>query len=253
MKRLIALFWCVISFVCVSHAQSKTYLGVQSGASFGTANIYSALDILQIEAGVTSGYQFGVTLMHFTEHHIGVQTGLNFIQKGWEQNFSPETNVAAHESRFDYLELPMLVHVYTGKERFHFFFNGGCFLEYMIDYDVDPIPVEAVPARDLLSGTDRELPYQIPYAVGSGSDNFVPFDSDRDRLFGYGFKGGLGAYYDFDFGTLMLEVNGSYSISDVFDAGDFSEGVPTASKKINAGIVVGYLFSFGKLKDKEED
>ncbi|WP_109831102.1 porin family protein [Reichenbachiella versicolor] len=260
MKRALFLIIFLVSAVQISYGQSKTYIGVNAGASFGSANIFSSFDVIQIDERFTPGYQFGLTMMNFMEEHIGVQFGLSYIQKGWSQKFSDEVGIANHVTQLDYIELPMLVHVYSGKERLHFFANAGCFVGYMIKSKIDADPDGLVEFREFRTESTRILPYQLVYQTtndlgdpATASDDFIAFDEDRDRKIDYGLKGGVGAYYDFDFGTLMLEINGGYSISDVFDSGDFSTGVPNVSKKINAGIVVGYLFSFGSIRKKTEE
>ena len=261
---LTALFFLLFSFC--SLAQSQTYLGIQAGGTLSTANVFSQFEVIQIDERFTSGYQFGVVVMNFVTPHVGLQGSVNYIQKGWRQKFAEEANQKDFITQFNYLEVPLLFNFRSGKDRLHFFVNGGCFVEYMLDHELIDKPSSDVlityseylkQQRPDENVVDRIYPFKLPYPFETEGgqlvtryDDVMFFDRDRDKTIGYGLKGGVGAYYDFEFGTFMVELTGSYAVSDVFDPGDFNQGIPSVSKKVNLGLTIGYLIYFGKVREK---
>ncbi len=205
--------------VAEANAQRKTYVGLKAGYNLSTAYFFHSFFGSDINTKMIGGFQGGIIAMNYIRNHIGLQAELNFTQKGWIQEFddgSPNLN-----TELNYIELPLLVNIHTGKDKLHFFANGGCFFEY------------------LASSSQSETPdYQ---------SNVYAFDESRDHKLGYGFRGGVGTFYDFDFGTLLVETSITYSLSDILEFGSLDTGVPNTSKNIVVGFSVAYMFSFGEL------
>lgn len=220
MKRL-SLILCLalgISLTNESFGQRKTYLGLKAGSNLSTAYFFHSFYGSDIVTGLESGVQGGIIAMNYLRNHVGLQAELLYTQKGWKQRFNDGTPDLITE--LDYIELPLLVNIHTGKEKLHFFANGGCFFEYLVKVKQNETP---------------------------DPDNNYAFNESRDRKVGYGFRGGTGAFYDFNFGTILLEGSFSYSLSDMMDPVTFDSQVPTSSKNIVFGISLAYMFSFGEL------
>ncbi len=217
----LALLLMLLAGSVGSFAQSKLYVGVNGGYTAATADLFHSVNAYNWENGFIGGFQGGLVVMNFFVEHLGFQSGLTYVQKGWRQKF--DDDVPDHITNLDYIELPMMAHLYSGKGNFHLYINGGIYFEYMVNSRVDPAP------------TPEEI----------GGYDFYLFDEDRDNKYGYGFKVGGGVYFDFPFGTIMAEGSGSYSLSRVFDYDRLSTGIPNLSNKINAAVTLGYLMRFG--------
>lgn len=221
MKKTIFFFFLIASVILVSeaNAQRKTYVGLKGGYNLSTAYFFHSFFGSDINTKMKGGFHGGIIAMNYIRNHIGLQAELNYSQKGWTQEFDDGSPDLITD--LNYIELPLLVNIHTGKDRLHFFANGGCFFEYLV------------------SSSQSEIPdYQA---------NLYAFDESRDHKLGYGFRGGLGAFYDFDFGTLLLESSLSYSLSDVLEFETLDTGIPNTSKNIVVGFSVAYMFSFGEL------
>lgn len=202
-------------------AQRKTYVGVKGGYNLSSAYFFHSFNGSTIVTGMEGGFQGGIIAMNYIRNHIGLQAELLYTQKGWRQKF--DNGQPDFITELDYIELPLLVNLHTGKDRLHVYANAGCFAELLVNVKQSASPTD----------TDGE--------------EFYPFDESRDHGFGYGFRGGIGAFYDFDFGTLMLESSFTYSLSDMLEFGSLSTGIPNTSKNMVIGFTVAYMFSFGEL------
>lgn len=95
----------------------------------------------------------GVTVRYIEENHFGIIGELNFEQRGWEENF--EEYPFSYTRTLNYLQIPVLAHIYFGSSRAHFFFNAGPEIGVMIgestssnfDYS-NPDKVEGFPLKD---------------------------------------------------------------------------------------------------------
>ncbi|MEO9802870.1 MAG: porin family protein [Reichenbachiella sp.] len=209
-----------------ANAQRKTYLGVKGGYNLSKAYFFHSFFGSDIVTGFESGFQGGIIAMNYLRNHVGLQAELLYSQKGWRQKFS--NGEPDFVTELSYVELPLLVNIYSGKDRLHFFANGGCFVEYLVNVKQSATPSDV-----------------------SGQE-FSPFEESRDNKFGYGFRGGIGTFYDFNFGTILLESSFTYSLSDMMDAGQLSshtstDHIPTTSKNMVIGFSLAYMFSFGEL------
>lgn len=199
-------------------AQRKTYVGVKGGYNLSTAYFFHSFYGSDINTKMEGGFQGGIVAMNYLRNHVGLQAELLYSQKGWRQEFDDGSPDLVTE--LNYVELPLLVNIHTGKERLHFFANGGCFVEYMLSSQLSASPDQT---------------------------NVYGFDESRDHKLGYGFRGGVGAFYDFDFGTLIFESSFSYSLSDVLEFKKLNTGIPNSSKNMVLAFTIGYMFSFGEL------
>jgi hypothetical protein len=76
--------------------------------------------------------------------------------------------------------------------------------------------------------------------------DFNPYDETRDRKFGYGLIAGGGIYRDFSFGTIMLQGEFSYGLSNVLDPITEDSGIPDISNLLTSTFSIGYLIRIQK-------
>ncbi len=199
--------------------QNRTYLGVKGGYNYATATFSHALQRINIEEGYKPGMHIGLVAMNYMEKNIGLQVELNYTQKGWTQLFNPGT--PKFTTDLDYIELPMYMNVYIGNKKLRVFFNLGIYAEYLIGVKSSPHPADT-----------------------QGYD-FHPYDTSRDRRFGYGMIGGGGIYRDFSFGTLLIQGAFAYGISNVLDPITEDSGIPDISNLITSSVSIGYMIKIG--------
>lgn len=100
-----------------THYSSNISLGLKAGADL--SRIFFTPSVKQT---FQPGALAGVTFRYIEENHFGLIAELNFIQRGWKENFEGEP--FAYSRTINYLELPVLAHIYFGR-RGRFFFNAG--------------------------------------------------------------------------------------------------------------------------------
>ena len=223
-RYLVFLF--VIGATSLADAQDKRpsvmYIGSKAGLNLSSATLFHTLNGYKMLKGNLIGINAGVAFQHFYQHHVGFQAEINFSQKGYKQKFD---NGSAFETRLNYLEIPMLAVIRTGKNKFHIFANAGVYLEFLLNSKISERP------------SDADI----------GSWDFYAYDESSDRKFGYGFRVGSGLSYDFGFGTILADVHFSYSLSNFFNPIDLTTGIPDQSNNFVLGGFVSYMVRFGDL------
>ncbi|MEM9324639.1 MAG: outer membrane beta-barrel protein [Bacteroidota bacterium] len=234
-------------------AQSRSYIGVRGGAQGSTAFINHTLFPVNVPQpmSLVVTQHYGVVFKHFNFRrvtgrgvHAGLQVGVNYIQRGWKQAFNSQliddptdtlgpvvSQLEPYTARLNYLEFPVEGILYWGKGQTKFFGTLGIYYERLIGSDLDERP-------------DEEL---------LGRDDFFTYEPDRDRENGYGGRLSLGAFSDFSFGTLQLEVFSSISFSGLFGFGTRNAPgpgltpIPDQSVLMSFGVSMAYLLPFGKM------
>jgi hypothetical protein len=202
-------------------AQSKTYVGIRGGSQISFVTIRHNFFRETINPRYTSGTNMGIIVKHYSNKNVGIQTGLEYVQKGWKQFFFDFYPI--YTARLNYIEVPFLLTAHIGSGKTKFFINMGPFMEFLVGSDLDPNPGNVEPF------------------------DFYTYDASRDNSFGYGLRGGGGMSYDFPFGQVHLETFFSYSLTNVFDPASKSSRVPDVSNNFVAGVSLAYLIPFGKL------
>lgn len=168
------------------------------------------IDLMQSPLSVNGGLMF-----RYAAHKVcAIQVEVNYMQRGWKEQLpSTETiSVVDYCRRFDYIEVPLLMHLYFGK-KFRGFINLGPQIGYCF--------------RDTEYGTKNQL----------YTHQYVPIQHSFD----WGLAGGLGMYYRTNkIGIFQLEARFNYSFGSVFDnkkTDYFKYATP-----INLSINLAYLW-----------
>lgn len=222
---------CMLLVLCLidANAQSKTYIGVKGGANFSSAYIERTIGNALVSTDYMLSYHTGVIVRHFSRQkkssflNAGLQTGINMVNKGWQQNFP--TDEPTFSNRLTYLELPAEAFIYLGQRKTKPFFTLGFYVEHLIGVDKDPDP-------DINNIQPAE---------------FYSYEEDRDRTFSYGIRVGVGILRDFGFGTLQVDGFGTFGFRDMLEYGTFDTGIPDLSNSYVLGFSIAYLVSFGKM------
>lgn len=219
--RLVIVVYFIATFNNQLIAQSKTYVGVRGGSQISFVTIRHNFFNVVVNPRYTSGTNLGIIVKHYRNQNVGIQTGVEYIQKGWKQFFFDFYPV--YTARVNYIEVPFLLTAHIGTGKTKFFINMGPFMEFLVGSDLDPDPGNVEPFE------------------------FYTYDPNRDNSFGYGLRGGGGISYDFPFGQIHLESFFSFSLTNVFDPANKDSRIPDVSNNFVAGISLAYLIPFGKL------
>lgn len=203
-------------------AQTKSYVGIKGGYQTGSTYIYHRFysRSLIIREQYIQGMNLGLVYKFFSEKkgklNTGIQTGLNYSQKGWQQDFdSVEDQVV---TRMNYLELPVGAIIYAGNDKNRFYITISAYAEFLVSHQS--------PSK--------------PNGLAENED-FFTYEPARDNEFGYGLKGSGGFQKDFGFGAILIEGFFSYSLSSVIQPDRVSDFVPHLSQHYNIGFSIGYL------------
>ena len=121
----ILLFTFTLAFSQYTLIKPELYIGTNQGVNLWP-NVSFKPSVAQ---NFDVRYKGGFTLRYVNLKYFGFQTELNYSQQGWS-----ETSIDGerYSHRFDYLELPILAHIYFGKKNTKFFVNLGPEIRYMV-------------------------------------------------------------------------------------------------------------------------
>ena len=149
----------------------------------------------------------GVTARYTEEKYFGIIAELLFTQKGWNENF--EGAPYQYGRTLNYIEMPILTHIFFGSRRIKGFFNLGPQIGYMLS---DKISTNLTPWQDL------------PEVVSPRQTDQMWMDVQN--RFDYGICGGIGRFY-FGLGNIFHDGK-----ADTF----------SASRSMTIQVTAAYLF-----------
>jgi len=164
------------------------------------------------------GYNGGLSFRFVTESHCGLQIEANYSQRGWDEasgNYS---------RRADYVEFPLLTHLYWGKTN-RFIFNLGPKLSYLLQ------------ETDLVNNVGEAPDEQQKTPI------YHPFDYGIAAGFGYNL-------HTRKAGVFQLETRAYYGLSNIF--ADTKKDYFRASNFLNISVSLGYYFQLTGKKDISE-
>ena len=107
-----------------SFSQSVS-LGVRGGM---TASRF--IFIPSVRLRLHTGPVVGISARYDVERGASLQAELNYRRGGWQERYDPlHTSYSRH---LDYLELPLLTHLYLRSDDLNFFVNAGPFFGYLL-------------------------------------------------------------------------------------------------------------------------
>lgn len=188
----ITMLLLILSIAVSAQPRLRTpemYVGAHAGAMASTMlfkpNIAN-IDIMQSPLTINGGLVF-----RYAGHKVcAIQTELNYMQRGWRETITLGQTTMDYTRQLDYIEIPLLMHLYFGKERFRGFFNLGPQIGYCIRDVATPLP-EGVTA-----------PHYLPI----------------DKPFDWGLAGGLGCYLRTrKIGLFQLEARFNFSMGTTYN------------------------------------
>ena len=149
-------------------------------------------------------YAGGLAIRYITEKNLGLIAELNYSQQGWEQYFEPsETGVPSpyqHSHQLNYLELPILTHIYFGN-KVRVFFNLGPKLSFLL--------------------SDSEKMNQALSDALEGGDlgtSFMTYQYYRkaERKIDYALMAGMGLEFRSGIGHFAFEGRYTFGLGDIY-------------------------------------
>lgn len=226
MKRLLLLVLLPLAFAGQLLAQNgefekKLYIGVGGGV------LSSTIDFVPRKAQLFNmGMHGGVSAKFISEKHLGFILELNYMQKGWTEEFDEDVDYE-YQRTLNYVELPFMTHVYFG-DKFRFVFNAGPQIAFMIG---DSYKINNSYANYL--NEIRELTPDDP--------TVAQYDA-KLRKFDYGLTGGMGMELNTAIGMMQLEGRYYFGLGDIFENRDSKNKIFSRSANRNIEAKLTYYF-----------
>ncbi|MDR1090069.1 MAG: PorT family protein [Prevotella sp.] len=146
-------------------------------------------------------YHGGIAVRYLSENHLGLIAELNYSQQGWEQSFNEDPQYA-HSHQLNYLELPVLTHIYFGN-KVRFIFNLGPKLSFLIS---DSEKMNQALSDYLSDGN-------VPETMATHQ-----YYQMADKKTDYGLIVGMGLEFKTGIGSFALEGRYSFGLGDIYNS-----------------------------------
>jgi hypothetical protein len=212
-KRYLLLLFIPLIFGPFVYGQGNEFksewnVGVGFGPTFSSVDFQSNPNTknagkIRVATKNRMQYHGGIAIRYISEEHIGVIAELNYSQQGWEQDFSKNDEYKEmgleHFHRLNYLELPVLTHIYFGNKT-RFFFNIGPKIGY------------------LMSDSEKMNSKLEEFLAGGVPESFETNQYYRmaEHKIDYGLIAGLGFELRTGIGNFALEGRYSFGLGDIY-------------------------------------
>lgn len=191
--------------------------GVGFGPTFGTMSFDPAAPDMRLNSSYKNGFHGGVSARYVSEKNLGVIGELNYSQLGWKQDYGDNLQGFEYSRRLNYLEMPIMTHIYFGN-KVRFFVNLGPKLGLIIS--------ETESFNDVLSNYLANITED--QKKGMVTEHYY---RKAQTKFDYGLIGGLGMEFRTGIGSFSVEGRYSFGLGDIFknsQTDDFSRSANRA-------------------------
>ena len=167
----------------------------------------------QIKESYALKYSGGFVARWVTERHFGLQAELGYSMRGWEREFISDRHIeAGHEysRELNYLELPLMTHIYFGKKAVRCFFNLG-------------------PQASLFLSEKEKT--NINVSTITDPSDFQEVGKPIENKFDWGICGGGGFEVFTRTGSYIVEARYYYGLGNIFGSSRDVEGTGENSKR----------------------
>lgn len=213
------LFICALAAHSQTHYSSNVAIGVHGGIDL--SKVFFNPSVPQTwPIGGTAGVMF----RYIEENHFGLIAEFNWRQGGWKENF--EDAPYNYRRTINYLEIPVLAHIYFGR-RGRFFVNAGPQFGVVVSESTsanfNPDDIASLPGFPIRNRTLSQLTMPV------------------HQKFDYGISAGIGGEFNINRrNALSLEVRFYYGLGNVMN--NARSEVFRASNTMSLGATVGYWF-----------
>lgn len=200
-----------------THYKANIALGVKGGAD---------MSMVFFNPSVRQGFQFGgtagLTFRYIEENHFGLIAEVNWTQRGWKEDF--ETAPYEYARTLNYVQIPVLAHIYFGR-RGRFFFNAGpeigIFLGESTKANFNPYDTATLP--------------DFPNTNRTNTQQTLPITQKVD----YGISAGIGGEFSINRrNALYLEARFYYGLGNIVKSGRTDPF--NASNQMSVSLCLGY-------------
>lgn len=202
-----------------SHYSSNVAFGVKGGADFSKV-MFNPTVKQKFQQGIVGGVMF----RYIEENHFGLIAELNYVQRGWKENF--EEAPYDYSRTLNYIELPVMAHIFFGR-RGRFFFNAGpqvsIFLSESTKSNFNVADIATLP--------------DFPYINRMNSQLSMPVTQKMD----YGISAGLGSEFNINKrNSLAIEARFYFGLGNIMPSK--RSDVFGSSNQMTVSATVGYWF-----------
>lgn len=223
MKRLLSAALFLMAFVSAATAQthfsSRVDIGVKGGVTFSEVMFKPSI-VQKFGLGKTAG----VTFRYSEENHFGLLAEVNLVQRGWAEKF--EDLPYSYQRVLNYVEIPVMSHIYFGR-RGKFFFNAGpevaFYLGDKIKSNFDYTDTSDLPDFKASNRRTDQLTMEVRQKVD------------------FGIVAGLGGEFSINRrNSLSVEARLYYGIGNVMPSG--RQDTFSLSNNLSISVTAGYWF-----------
>lgn len=202
-----------------THFDSRVDIGARGGITFSSVMFKPS-----ITGKLGMGYTGGVTFRYSEENHFGLIAEVNFVQRGWAEKF--EDLPYSYQRVLNYVEVPVMSHIYFGK-RGKFFINAGPEVAYYLgDKIKSNFNYQDVSDLDGFNDKNRRTE-QLTMQVSQKLD--------------FGIVAGLGGEFSVNRrNSVALEARVYYGIGNVMPSG--RQDTFALSNQLSFSLTAGYWF-----------
>lgn len=187
LKHVLLSLLCTSAFMANAqyNTRNEWYIGPNGGGSLSTITMVPKL----VDKLFTFGYTGGFTLRYISEDHFGLQTEINLLQSGWDEDEQGYGQSFSYHRNLNLIDVPFMLHAYTGPKTFRAFINAGARFSYLLSE-----------SEETIAGTTPLIQHGKPV----------------DKPFQYGITGGLGG--EVHLKRIVFGLDGRYTfyLSNIF-------------------------------------
>lgn len=203
MKRFFV--FSIVSIISVTLlGQNKFQPEWNVGVGFGPT--FSGLSLEpSVRTNTEQRYYGGLAVRYITEKSLGLIGEINYSQQGWSEEFERNPNTVnkgyTHTHLLDYIEVPILTHIYFG-DKARFFVNLGPKFSFLIGEKETLSPALS---NYLATAPEGEIKFQT-----------AQYNRDAEKKFDYGLLAGGGFELKTGIGSFALEGRYYLGLGDIY-------------------------------------
>lgn len=201
------------------HYKSHVHVGVHAGMSMARTSFYPS--VRQQSLG---GFTAGIDFRYAEERHVGLLAELNFTQRGWKEDF--EEAPFEYTRRLNYIELPVMTHIFFGSRVVKGFINLGPQIGFMISSSIS-------------ANFDYRNAGNLP--DWPGNRRWQQLDMKISNRFDYGICAGAGVEFNINRrNSISLEGRYYYGLGNIFPSS--KKDYFSSSRGSSILVTTGYKF-----------
>ncbi|MDE6715561.1 MAG: PorT family protein [Muribaculaceae bacterium] len=199
--------------------EPKFYVGGHAGVSLSRVNFSPS-----VPQSFLIGKQVGITGRYAEESNFGLIAEFNLVQRGWSEKFDEAP--LTYQRTINYINIPILTHIFFGSKKFKAFFNLGPEVSFMLG-----------------ESTSSNFDYSKPSSVVGfpQTHRSEQYGMSVSTKFDYGISAGAGIELIVaKKHSIMLDGRFYYGLGNIFPSHktDYFSASPNMSILVNIGYMI---------------